>query len=147
MGVANILLVEDNEGDILLARQMLNESGINHILNVLKDGEAAIRFLSTTKESLGAKFPDLILLDVNLPKKNGFEVLRYIKSSAKTRHLPVIMLTTSSHINDRELALKTHADLYFTKPLEVGTFKNAVMELIPGFQSFLNKVALKHQEV
>lgn len=131
----NILLVEDNDGDILLARQMLKEAAINHTLNILKDGETVIWFLSLIKESMNTKLPDLIILDINLPKKNGFEVLNYIKSSAKTRHVPVIMLTTSSYQNDREFAEKCHADMYVTKPLYAETFKSAVMELIPDLHS------------
>lgn len=131
MKTLNILLIEDNDGDIFLARQMLKHAAINHTISILNDGETAIDFFNNLEERSGTKFPDIILLDINLPKKNGFEVLSVIRSSDKTRHLPVIILTTSSDITDREFAEHYKADRYIPKPLCAEDFKKAVVALIP----------------
>src|SRR5258708_3850974 len=94
----NILLIEDNEGDILLTTEAFEESKIVNTITAIKDGEKAINFFKTitSKEDI----PHLVLLDVNLPKVNGHEVLMYIKNNERFKSIPVIMLTTSSSEKD-----------------------------------------------
>jgi CheY-like chemotaxis protein len=126
MKPVNILLVEDNEGDILLTTEALEAGKIINSINVLRDGKQALDFLKgLTKETVN-DWPDLILLDINLPKKNGHEVLQYIKSSEIIRHIPVIMLTTSSAEKDINQSYHNFANCYITKPVELNEFMNAI---------------------
>lgn len=125
----NILLVEDNEGDILLTLEGLQESNKDHKVEVVKDGKAAIDYLNRIGEYANAKPPDLILLDINLPKKTGIEVLKYIKTSEILKHIPVIMLTTSSSTNDIRQAYLNYSNCYITKPVEADDFIKAVKEI------------------
>lgn len=133
-----ILLVEDNEGDILLTTEALEEAKIINTLEVAKDGNAALKYL----EDPAIPLPDLILLDVNLPKKNGHEVLMYIKATETLRHIPVIMLTTSSSEMDINKAYKQYANCYIVKPVEVGDFMEMVSQ-IEGF--WFSIVSLPHK--
>ncbi len=122
----NILLVEDNEGDILLTTEALEEGKVLNKVDVVRDGEAAIQFLNKTGKYENASTPHVILLDVNLPKRNGHEVLHYIKQSEQLKHIPVIMLTTSSSERDIKLAYQNYANCFITKPVEVGDFLNVI---------------------
>ncbi|MDN4165959.1 response regulator [Cytophagales bacterium LB-30] len=135
-----ILLVEDNEGDILLTTEALEEAKIINSIEVVKDGNAAIVYL----EDPAIPLPDLILLDVNLPKKNGHEVLVHIKSTELLRHIPVIMLTTSSSEIDINKAYKQYASCYIVKPVEVGDFMNMVGQ-IEGFWFSIVSLPNKHK--
>jgi len=126
MRSAHILLVEDNDGDILLTTEALNENKIVNKISVVKDGSAAIAFVLKQGRYADAETPDLILLDVNLPKKNGHEVLKAIKADEQARKIPVIMLTTSSNQRDVELAYANHANCFITKPVEVDEFLTAI---------------------
>lgn len=126
MKQVHILLVEDNEGDILLTTEALEEGKIANDLSVVKNGKDALDFIFKKGVYTEVNSPDLILLDINLPLKNGHEVLGVIKTNEKTKHIPVIMLTTSSSENDIKLAYKHHANCYITKPVEVEDFINAV---------------------
>jgi len=123
----NILLVEDNEGDILLTTEAFEESKIINIVEVIKDGSGAINFFENLhdKESI----PDLVLLDINLPKMSGHQVLMYIKNNVKYKHIPVIMLTTSSSEQDILKSYKSHVNCYITKPIEVDDFIKAVTKI------------------
>lgn len=123
----HILLVEDNEGDILLTTEALQESKIINKVTVLKDGKKAVDFFEgiTKKEDS----PDMVLLDINLPKKNGIEVLHYIKSSEKYKQVPVIMLTTSSSESDILNSYKNYVNCYITKPIEVHEFMQAIAKI------------------
>jgi len=123
----HILLVEDNEGDILLTTEALEESKIINKITVLRDGEKAIGYLDTL--SYAGQFPDLVLLDVNLPKKSGHEVLLYIKNHADLKQIPVIMLTTSSADKDILAAYKNHVNCYITKPIDVDDFMKAIFKI------------------
>ncbi|MBE9464182.1 response regulator [Dyadobacter subterraneus] len=125
----HILLVEDNEGDILLTTEALQEGRISNTISVVRDGEEAIDFLNQKGRHALAEQPDLVLLDVNLPKKNGHEVLQYIKKSDDIKHIPVIMLTTSSSEKDINLSYKNHANCYITKPVELDSFLNVVTQI------------------
>ena len=122
----HILLVEDNEGDILLTTEALEEAKIHIELSVVRDGEEAMDFVSKQAKYNDVQSPDLLLLDVNLPKKNGHEVLHYIKSNELLKHIPVIMLTTSSSEKDINTCYDNHANCYITKPVEVNDFLTVV---------------------
>jgi len=122
----HILLVEDNEGDILLTTEALEEKKIVNKISVARDGQEALDFVLKRGDYKDAPTPDLILLDVNLPKKNGHEVLQIIKTTESTQRIPVIMLTTSSSEKDINLSYKHHANCYITKPVEVGAFLEAI---------------------
>lgn len=126
MKSAHILLVEDNDGDILLTTEALSERKfINHI-SVVKNGRDALDFVFRRGKYAEAEPPDLILLDANLPFKNGHEVLKAIKSEDRTKRIPVIMLTTSSSDRDIHLSYDNHANCYITKPVEMDAFLTAI---------------------
>ncbi len=129
MKPVHILLVEDNEGDILLIREAFEEAKLVITISIAKDGEKAIKFLEKQDDYKDEKTPDLIILDVNLPRKNGHEVLCHIKQSTTLKHLPVIMLTTSSSERDISLSYKNHANCYITKPVDVEDFLKAVLSI------------------
>ncbi|TVP45835.1 MAG: response regulator [Mongoliibacter sp.] len=114
----NILLAEDNEGDILLTSEIIEESFSNNPLSVVKDGAAAIDFLYKRGKFKDVPQPDLILLDINMPKKSGLEVLEIIKKDPELKSIPTVILTTSSSFKDKMIAEKHSADYFFTKPLE-----------------------------
>jgi len=118
----HILLVEDNEGDILLTQEAFEEARILTRLSVVRDGKEALDFLQKQGKHSNAEMPDLILLDVNLPKKNGHEVLKYIKGDESLKHIPVIMLTTSSSPKDINQSYNNYANCFITKPVDVNEF-------------------------
>lgn len=132
MEAIHILLVEDNEGDILLTKEAFNEAKILNKLSVVKDGKEAIDFLTMQGKYNDVQLPDLLLLDINLPKKNGFEVLKYIKEDDNLKHIPVIMLTTSSAPIDINLAYNYCVNGFLTKPLDVFEF----MRVIANIENF-----------
>ena len=123
----HILLVEDNEGDILLTTEALQESKIVNRVTVLKDGKMAINFFEGIANKEGV--PDLVLLDINLPKKNGHEVLHFIKTSENYKQIPVIMLTTSSSESDILNSYKNYVNCYITKPIDVADFITAIAKI------------------
>lgn len=125
----HILLVEDNEGDILLTTEALEEKKIVNKISVARNGQEALDFVLKQNNYKDAPTPDLILLDVNLPKKNGHEVLQIIKTTESTQEIPVIMLTTSSSEKDINLSYKYHANCFITKPVEVEAFLNAIASI------------------
>ena len=129
MRLIHILLVEDNEGDILLTREAFEDAKILVKLSVVKDGKEAIDFLSKQNNYKNAELPELILLDVNLPKKNGHEVLKYIKGTDVLKQIPVIMLTTSSSQTDIDLSYKNYVNCYITKPVEANDFLRVVTSI------------------
>lgn len=143
MEPVHILLVEDNEGDILLIEEAFEEARLINTISVLRNGEAAIRFLDQEGEYENAKSPDLIILDVNLPRKNGHEVLKYVKTNNDFKQIPVIMLTTSSANKDIERSYENHANCYITKPVDVDDFMQAVMS-IESFWISLVQLPPKH---
>jgi CheY-like chemotaxis protein len=125
----HILLVEDNEGDIYLITEALEEGKIMSKLSVARDGNAAIDFLEKKGEFKDAELPDLILLDVNLPKKNGYEVLQYVKKESHLKQIPVIMLTTSSSEKDILMSYKNYANCFITKPVDAESFLKVVCSI------------------
>lgn len=139
MKSAHILLVEDNEGDILLTTEALEESKIINTISVVRNGKDALDFVFKRGQYDTAKEPDMILLDVNLPLKNGHEVLQAIKDDEAVKHIPVIMLTTSSSERDISLSYQHHANCYITKPVNVKEFLEAITSI---GQFWLNIVTL-----
>ncbi|WP_445747884.1 response regulator [Polaribacter sp.] len=126
---AHILLVEDNEGDILLTTEAFEESNINSKISVARNGQEALDFLYKTGNFLNAEKPDLILLDINMPILNGHEVLEKIKNDSELKKIPVIMLTTSSNQQDIDRAYKNHANSYITKPIEIQDFLETIQKI------------------
>jgi CheY-like chemotaxis protein len=131
----DIFLVEDNEGDILLTREALSSRNMVSNLTVAKNGVEAIELLNE-KLTDNARLPDMILLDINLPKKNGQEVLHYIKQHINLKQIPVIMLTTSSSESDIIHSYSHHANCYITKPVDVDSF----MDVINKIESFWSSI-------
>jgi CheY-like chemotaxis protein len=134
----HILLVEDNEGDILLTSEALEEGKILNKLSVVRDGKEALDFLNKKGDIKEAKVPDLVLLDVNLPKMNGHEVLKYIKQHDDLKTIPVIMLTTSSSQEDIDSSYRNYANCYITKPIEVGDFMEAIIQIEEFWVNLVN---------
>lgn len=116
-----ILLVEDNPGDVFLAKEALKASKVYSNLNVVRDGQEALDYL-TGKGYPDAVRPDLILLDLNLPKKNGYEVLAEIKNDPNLNRIPVVILTSSGEENDIIKTYSLHANAYITKPVDLNQF-------------------------
>lgn len=116
-----ITLIEDNEGDILLTKELFKEGKLAHYLFTIKDGQTAIKYLEKQDEFLRAETPDLILLDINLPKINGLEVLAHIRNSEKLKTIPVCILSSSASPADVNTAKKLDAS-YFQKPLDIVDF-------------------------
>jgi chemotaxis family two-component system response regulator Rcp1 len=125
----NILLVEDNPADVLLTMEALKEGDISHELNVVNDGADAISYLRRKGKYTDVILPDIILLDINLPKKNGFEVLAEIKEDQRLKSIPVIILTTSSAKQDIRKAYDLHANCYIVKPLDFDAFLDVVRSI------------------
>jgi len=122
----HILLVDDNEGDILLTREALEEAKIVNRISVAYDGVEALSFLKKMPPFRDSEVPDLILLDINLPRMDGTEVLSVIKSDPELRRIPVIMLTTSSSEKDILTSYDNHANCYITKPVDLDRFMDVV---------------------
>lgn len=125
----DILLVEDNPGDVELAREALEDSKLKNRLFVVKDGEEALDFIFKRRAYVDAPRPDIILLDLNLPKKDGREVLREIKSDENTKRIPVVILTTSKAEEDVLRAYNLHANCYITKPMDLNQFLKIVQSI------------------
>jgi chemotaxis family two-component system response regulator Rcp1 len=124
-----ILLVEDNPGDVRLTIEGLKEGKVNNNLYVVEDGVEAIAFLRREGKYSEAVRPDLILLDLNLPKKDGREVLTEIKADKDLRTIPVVVLTTSEAEQDILKAYTLHANCYITKPVDLEQFISVVSSI------------------
>lgn len=121
-----ILLVEDNPGDVFLTQEAFREGRLAHRLSVVEDGEEAMRFLRREGKHSNAPQPDLILLDLNLPRKDGRELLGEVKTDPELRQIPVIVLTTSGAEQDIARAYKLHANCYLTKPIQMDDFLKTI---------------------
>jgi chemotaxis family two-component system response regulator Rcp1 len=117
-----ILLVEDNPGDIRLTIEALRDAKVRNNLHVARDGVEAMAFLRREGPYANAPRPDLILLDLNLPRKDGREVLAEIKADARLRAIPVVVLTTSAAERDVVQSYNLHANCYSTKPVDLDQF-------------------------
>lgn len=124
-----ILLVEDNEGDIVLTLEGLREARIHNHVHVVKDGEQALQYLRKTGPYADAETPNLILLDINLPRVDGKEVLIEIKNDPELKIIPVVMLTTSESEMDVLESYNNHANCYITKPVDYGKFMDVVQSI------------------
>ena len=127
-----ILLVEDNPGDVRLTREALRENKVNNNLHVAVDGVDALDFLFRRGKYVDALHPDLVLLDLNLPKKNGREVLAEVKADPLLRRIPVVILTTSDAEQDTPTSATQRARLSITKPVDLDRFIE-VVKSIEGF--------------
>ncbi len=127
-----ILLVEDNPGDVRLTKEALREAKVYNNLYVAKDGVEALAFLRREGSFADAMIPDLILLDLNLPRKDGREVLTEIKADEELRRIPVVILTTSESEEDILRTYDLHANCYVTKPVDLDQFIHVVRS-IEGF--------------
>ena len=124
-----ILLVEDNPGDVDLTREALEGNKLRNNLHVVSDGEAAMAFLRHEGKYAGVPRPGLVLLDLNLPKKNGREVLAEMKADDSLKRIPVVVLTTSQAEEDIHKSYNLHANCYITKPIELGHFIKVVQAI------------------
>ena len=124
-----ILLVEDNPGDVRLTKEALKEGKVYNNLHWAKDGVEALDFLRWQGKHANARLPDIILLDLNLPKKDGREVLAVIKSDDHLKHIPVVVLTTSKAEEDVLRSYELHANCYVTKPVDLDKFMHVVKSI------------------
>jgi chemotaxis family two-component system response regulator Rcp1 len=129
METIEILLVEDNPGDVDLAREALETGKMLNTLHGVSDGEAAMAFLRGRGRYAGAPRPDLVLLDLNLPKKDGRAVLAEIKSDDDLKRMPVVILTTSEADEDILKSYNLHANCYITKPIDLNQFIKVVQAI------------------
>jgi CheY-like chemotaxis protein len=127
-----LLLVEDNEGDVQLTVQALKECKVQNRLSVVGDGEEALAFLRRQEPYRQAPRPDLILLDLNLPRKRGLELLAEIKNDENLKRIPVVVLTTSTAEQDILKSYDLHANSYITKPVDLDQFLT-IVKAIDGF--------------
>jgi chemotaxis family two-component system response regulator Rcp1 len=124
-----ILLVEDNDGDILLTKEAFKESKLHNNLSIVKDGVEAIAFLRRENAYEDSPRPDIILLDLNLPKKSGVEVLNEIKNDEDLKTIPVVILTCSKNEDDIMETYHNRANCYITKPVDFDKFLKVIQSL------------------
>ena len=132
-----ILLIEDNPGDVLLIKEALQEIGSSVSLQSVRDGEAALAFLQCDEPHGDVPSPTLVLLDLNLPRMNGLEVLRRIRDDKRLHALPVIILTTSEAPEDVERAYALQANAYITKPANL----DALFHMVETLEDFWFSIA------
>jgi chemotaxis family two-component system response regulator Rcp1 len=136
--IIDILLIEDNTGDARLAQEALKDSKIKNKLHVASDGIEATDFLFKRNKYKNAPRPDLIILDLNLPKKDGREVLAEIKADDNLKRIPVVILTISKAEEDILKTYNLHANCYITKPLDLNKF----MEVVKSIEDFWLTIVL-----
>ncbi|HZB78171.1 MAG TPA: response regulator [Solirubrobacteraceae bacterium] len=127
--IIDVLLVEDDPGDVLLIKEAFADNKVRNRLHVVSDGVEAIEFLRRQEPYGEAPTPDLILLDLNLPRKDGREVLAEIKGDGDLRQIPVVVLTTSKAEEDVLRSYKLHANAYVTKPVDFDRFIDVVRQI------------------
>ncbi|GGV16573.1 response regulator [Actinomadura sp. LOL_016] len=131
----DVLLVEDDPGDVLLTTEAFEHNKVQNGLHVVEDGEKAMAFLRQEGEYAGKPRPDLVLLDLNLPRKDGREVLQEIKDDENLRSIPVVVLTTSEADEDILRSYRLHANAYVTKPVDFERFVSVVRRIDDFFVS------------
>jgi len=137
-----ILLVEDNPVDVMITRDALYAGNLCHNLHVAEDGEEAMDFLYKRGRFASVPSPEIVLLDLNLPRKDGREVLADMKNDPELQHIPVIVLTTSASEEDIRTSYELHANCFITKPSDVDQFRR-VIELLGTFWSTMVKLPIK----
>jgi CheY-like chemotaxis protein len=125
----HVLLVEDDPGDVLITKEAFAENKVRNHLSVVNDGVKALQFLRREADYAGAPRPDLILLDLNLPRMDGHEVLAHIKSDSDLQRIPVVILTTSDAEEDVLRSYDLHANAYVTKPVDFERFVGVVRQI------------------
>jgi two-component system, chemotaxis family, response regulator Rcp1 len=128
----DILLVEDNPGDVRLTKEALKDAKVLNEIYVARDGVEAMQFVHREGSFANAPMPDLILLDLNLPRKDGREVLAELKKDPKLQHIPVVVLTTSKADEDIIKTYNLHANAYITKPVDLNRF----VEIMHALEQF-----------
>jgi CheY-like chemotaxis protein len=129
IAAADVLLVEDDPADVLMTREAFEQHQIRSPLHVVGDGEQALQFLRRSGEFTAAPRPGLILLDLNLPRRNGLEVLAEVKSDRELAPIPVVMLTTSAAQEDVLRSYALHASAYITKPVDYDRFIDVIGQI------------------
>ncbi|WP_166244473.1 response regulator [Paenibacillus turpanensis] len=124
-----LLMIEDNPGDVRLTIEVLKDSKLKNNVTVMKDGYEAIQYLRGALNDSSVSLPDLILLDWNLPRKNGSEVLAEVKSDPKLKRIPVVVLTTSEAEEDIVKAYDSHANCFITKPINLDQFITVIKSI------------------
>jgi two-component system, chemotaxis family, response regulator Rcp1 len=132
-----ILLVEDDPGDVVLTRGALAESKVSNVIHVVQDGVEALAFLRRQPPYADVDRPDLVLLDLNLPRKGGLEVLAEVKNDPELRQIPVVVLTTSSADEDVIRSYDLHANAYIQKPVDLSRFLSVVHAVDEFFVSMV----------
>ena len=132
-----VLLVEDDPGDVLMTREAFEEHKVRNHLSVVSDGVDALAFVRREGEFVNAPRPDLILLDLNLPRRDGREVLQEIKADPELRDIPVVVLTTSAAESDVLSSYRLHANAYVTKPVDFERFISVVKQIDDFFISLV----------
>ena len=130
-----VLLIEDDPGDVLLIQEAFDFNKVHNNLNIVRDGEQALAYLRREGEYAGAARPDLVLLDLNLPRKDGREVLQEVKSDEVLRTIPIVVLTTSEAEEDVLRSYQLHANAYVTKPVDFDRFVSIVRQIDDFFVS------------
>jgi CheY-like chemotaxis protein len=130
-----VLLVEDDEGDVLMTREAFEYYKIHNSLHVVNDGDKALAFVQRKGEFARAPRPDLVLLDLNLPGRNGLEVLAELKSDPELHVIPVVILTTSQAEEDILRSYSLHANAYVSKPVEADSFMSVIWQIDHFFAS------------
>ena len=136
--VIDVLLVEDDPGDVLMTREAFEQHKVVNTLHVVSDGVEATKFLRRQDEYADAPRPGLILLDLNLPRKDGREVLADIKSDPDLLDIPIVVLTTSAADEDILRSYKLHANAYVTKPVDFNRFVDVVRQIDHFFVSVVS---------
>ena len=131
----DVLLVEDDPGDVLMTREAFEENKVANRLAVVSDGAAAMQYLRKEGEYADVPTPDMVLLDLNLPKMDGREVLAAMKADAELRRIPVVVLTTSEAEEDVLRSYSLHANAYVTKPVDFQRFIDVVRQIDDFFVS------------
>ena len=127
--VIDVLLVEDDPGDVLMTTEAFELSSVHSTLHVVSDGEQALQFLRRGGEFTGAPRPGLILLDLNLPRRNGLEVLAELKADPDLLTIPVVIFSTSQAETDISASYQLHANAYITKPVSLDLFTEAIRQV------------------
>ncbi|MDT4916290.1 MAG: hypothetical protein QOH89_990 [Pseudonocardiales bacterium] len=130
-----VLLVEDDPGDVVIAREALRAGRLESRLSVVSDGVEAMSYLRREAGYADVERPDLILLDLNLPRKSGHEVLAEVKADPELRRIPVVVLSTSSAIEDVDLSYELYANVFVTKPVDFDHFTAVVKQIDDFFVS------------